>query len=592
MLFVLIVLLYLALGARLACVQVIHGKRYSKWADKVRHRDRTLAANRGRIYDRNDNILALSIETATVYAHRPELQDIPKTARRLAEMLKMDAAVVEAKLRGGTSKTIWIARKIDPRIAREISRGYPIRVRQKTGDSVEYIDKRVRLPGIGVQADTKRVYPTGSLAAQVLGFTNSENVGAEGLECFANKALMGVDGAMATEVDAERRPIPETRRTVRNPVHGKDVVLTIDSNIQQMAEDALAGMARQHHPESAAAVVLDARTGEVLALANYPGFNPNSPGEYKPIRWRNRAVADLYEPGSTLKVVTVAAALNEGYSAHTVFANCARREQFKGGKISCVVHHPFYSGHGAADMYKIIQYSCNIGAAHVGMRLGSKKLYGYAKAFGLLDPIDAGFGCEAVGRMLPAEDWRPIRLANVAFGQGIAATPLQMAAVYGVIANGGVYTEPWFIKETRASDGTVTPGKRPKQRRVVSKEAAGELTRMLMLCAREGTGKPALIEGRTVAGKTGSAQIAKPRGGYEPGAFIASFMGFVPASKPRLVIAVVVRRPQGSHWGATVAAPVFREIGKNALWYLNVPSDAPVKAKPAPKPVGNARGVV
>lgn len=592
MLFVLFVLLYVALGARLAYVQVANRQRFVDWADSIRLRTKSLPASRGRICDRQDRVLAVSIEASTVFAHRPELKDIPQTAARLAEMLGTDAAGIEAKLRSGTSNTIWIAKRVDPRIGREIRLGYKIRVQRIVKNKIKYIDKREQLPGIGVQSDVKRVYPAGSLAAQVLGFTNSENKGAEGLECFDNRLLTGTPGSMTTEVDAQRRPIPETCHTVSNPVDGKDIVLTLDTNIQQMAEDALSKMAQTYHPESAAAVVLDPRTGEVLALANYPSFNPNTPAKSKPIVWRNRAVADLYEPGSTLKVVTVAAGLNEGMSPHAIMANCARTEKIKGGKITCTVHPPFMGGHGAADMYKIIQYSCNIGAAHIGMRLGAKKLYGYEKAFGLLDPIDAGFGCEAVGFMLPPEDWRLIKLANVAFGQGIAVTPLQMAAVYGAIANGGVYRQPWFIKEVRGDDGVVKETTAPKPRRVVSRDAARELTKMLMICAEEGTGKPAQIEGRTVAGKTGSAQIAKSRGGYESGAFIASFMGFVPASRPRLVIAVVVRRPQGSHWGATVAAPVFKEIGEKALWYLKEPSDAPTKSKPSPKPVGNAKGVV
>lgn len=592
MLFMLFVLLYVALGARLAYVQVANRQEFVDWAGKIRSRTEALPASRGRIYDRNNRVLAVSIEASTVFAHRPELRDIPRTAARVAKMLGTDAASIEAKLRGGTSNTIWLAKRVDPRIGREISRGYKIRVRREVGHTIKYIDKREQLPGIGVQGETKRVYPAGPLAAQVLGFMNSENKGAEGLESFDDRVLTGRDGLMTTEVDAQRRSIPETCHTVRNPVNGKDIVLTLDTNIQQMAEDALSKMAETYHPESAAAVVLDPRTGEVLALANYPNFNPNTPGKSEPIVWRNRAVADLYEPGSTLKVVTVAAGMNEGISPRRIVAYCGRTEKIKGGKITCTVHHPFMGGHGAVDMYKIIQYSCNIGAAHIGLRLGAKRLYDYEKAFGLLDKIDAGFGCEAVGFMLPPEDWRVIKVANVGFGQGIAVTPLQMAAAYGVIARGGVYVQPWFIKEIRGTDGVVTKTKAPKPRRVVSREAARELTKMLMICAEEGTGKPAQIEGRTVAGKTGSAQIAKSRGGYEPGAFIASFMGFVPASRPRLVIAVVVRRPQGSHWGATVAAPVFKEIGEKALWYLKVPSDAPAKAKPSPRPAGSVKGVV
>ena len=592
MLFVLFALLYTALAGRLAYVQVINREQFIAWADGVRYREVSLPASRGKIYDRNNRVLAVSIEAATIYAHRPELKDIPQTAARLAEMLGKSAADIEAKLRSGKSNTIWIAKRVDPRIGREIRLGYKVRVRRVAGGKIQYIDKREKLPGIGVQDDVKRVYPGACLAGQVLGFTNGENKGAEGLECFKEALLCGESGKMTTEVDARRRSIPETRHTVRNPIDGKDVVLTIDTNIQQMAEEALGKMAQTYRPESAAAIVLDSRTGEILALANYPSFNPNAPGKYKPLVWRNRAVADLYEPGSTLKVVTVAAGLNEGISPRAIIANCARTEKITGGRMSCTVHHPYMAGHGATDMYKIIQHSCNIGAAHIGFRLGSKKLYNYEKAFGLLDPIDAGFGCEAVGHMLPPEDWRVIRLANIAFGQGIAATPLHMAAVFGTIANDGVHTEPWFIKEVRGPNGAVRKMTPPKPRRVISAEAARELTKMLMVCAEEGTGKPAQIEGRTVAGKTGSAQIAKPKGGYESGAFIASFMGFAPASKPRLVIAVVVRRPQGSHWGATVAAPVFKEIGEKALWYLKVPSDAPTQVKPSPKPVRNPASVV
>jgi stage V sporulation protein D (sporulation-specific penicillin-binding protein) len=591
-LFVLLVGLYVLVGGRLVYVQVVNGAQFQDWGSQIRFRKSTLHALRGCIYDRDKRVLAVSIEAATVFAHRPELKDIPKTAQRVAEMMHADPRVIEQKLRG-TRDTIWIAKRVDPRIGREIKLGYKTIVRRKVGRVYKDVERREKLPGIGVLYDTKRVYPSGAAASQVLGFVNSENVGAEGLERVQNEMLKGTDGRMTTEVDAQRREIPETCHTVSQPVNGRDIVLTIDTTIQQIAEEALEKMAQTYHPESACAVVLDPKTGEILALANYPGFDPNASAKTKPVQWRNRAVADLYEPGSTLKVVTVSAAANEGIDPHAIVANCAKTEKITGGKISCTVHHPFTNGHGAVDMYKIIQYSCNIGAAHLAFKLGADKLYRYEKAFGLVDRMHAGFGCEAVGRMLPPEDWRVIRLANIGFGQGIAVTPLQMAAVYGTIANGGIYNEPRIVQEIRNADGTVVKRiSNSKPRRVVTARTASEVKKMLMICAEEGTGKPAQIEGRTVAGKTGSAQIGKARGGYESGSFIASFMGFAPASKPRLVIAVVVRRPQGSHWGATVAAPVFKEIGEKSLWYLKVPSDAPIKPKTSPKPVGNKKGLV
>lgn len=596
MLFVIILCLYVAIAGRLFYVQVINRAEFVSWSKLIRFRTNTLYATRGCIYDRNKRVMAMSIDAVTVYACRRELRDIPKTADRLAEMLHMDRAVIEKKLRS-QSNTIWLAKKVHPLIGYEICRGYKTTVRKKIKGGYRDIVVREKLDGIGVQRETKRVYPAGTTAAQVLGFISAVKGYNEGLERSCDDLLTGVDGQESTELDAQRRDIPQSIRVERQSVDGKDVVLTIDSTIQQIAEEALGKMAKTYHPRSACAVVIKPDTGEVLAIANYPFFDPNSTTKTDPGLWRNRAVADLYEPGSTLKVVTVAAALNEGIGPHEIVANCARREKIKGGRVSCSVHPPFMNGHGAVDMYKIIQYSCNIGAAHLAFKMGSEKLYSYEKAFGLLDRLNAGFGGEAVGYMLPASDWRLIRLANIGFGQGINVTPLQMAAVYGAIANGGVYVEPKVVREVLNSDGTVARHFKPgKSRRVISREAASALSKMLMVCAEEGTGKPALIPGRTVAGKTGSAQIAMPKGGYESGAFIASFMGFVPASKPRLVIAVVVNRPQGSHWGATVAAPVFREIGENALVGMKVPLDAPIKRKPSQKPsakpTGSAKGLV
>lgn len=593
-LFVLIMLLHAALGARLAYVQIIKAPDFERWGRKIRFRDKTLYATRGCIYDRDKRVLALSIDAVTVYACRREIKDVPETARRLAEMLHANPKTIEAKLRA-QSTWVALAKKVHPLIGYEISRGYRTTARRMVNGRWHDVVVREKLPGVSVERDTKRVYPAGAMAGQVLGFVSAAKDGNEGIERVQNDVLTGIDGLKRTELDARRRDIPQGLHYIKPPVNGRDVVLTIDSTIQQIAEEALGRMAEVYHPRSACAVVLDPKTGEILALANYPFFDPNSTAKTNPGLWRNRAVADLYEPGSTLKMVTVAAALNEGIDPRAVVACCARKEKIKGGRLTCSVHPPFMAGHGPVDMYKIIQYSCNIGAAHLAMRIGARKLYSYAKAFGLLDRTDAGFGCEAAGYMLPPDTWRPIKLANIGFGQGINVTALQMAAAYAAIANGGIYVEPRVIREVRNPDGTVAQRWKPgKSRQVVSRKTAAELTKMLMVCAEQGTGKPARIPGRTVAGKTGSAQISKPKGGYEPGAFVSSFIGFAPATKPRLVIAVVVNRPQGSHWGATVAAPVFREIGENALATMRVPLDAPASKpgpEPSPKPAGNNKGL-
>ncbi|MCE5313618.1 MAG: penicillin-binding protein 2 [Armatimonadota bacterium] len=557
-LFLVFSMLYVAVAGRLVYLQVLQHDYFASRAAAIRFREIAISASRGSICDRYGRPLAVNIETASVFANRREMSDPSRTAIRVAALLDKEPSIIEEKLSGGRN-FVWLGRQIDARIGDEVWKN------------------RTRLPGIGIQRDTKRVYPAGSLAAQVVGFTNIDNGGAEGIESVSNSLLSGIDGKYRAELDSHRRVIPETRHVIREPEDGKDVYLTIDTTIQHIAEQALAKMAGTYSPSSACAVVLDPATGEILALANYPTYDPNNVRKTRPPLWRNRAVADLYEPGSTLKMVTASAALNEGISPRSILAHCTGCEKMKGGRIRCTLHRPYLDGHGGVDMFRMIEQSCNIAAAHVALRLGSKKLYKYEKAFGLLDRPDTGFGCEAVGYIESPDKWRPIRLANIGFGQGLAVTPLQMASVYATIANGGVRVEPKIVREVRNSDGSIykafTPGKKT---RVISEEAARMAVKLLKSCVDSGTGKAARIDGRTVAGKTGSAQIAKTNGrGYEPGAYIASFMGFAPASSPRLAIAVVVNRPKGSHWGATVAGPVFQEIGEKALWYLKVPSDAP-----------------
>lgn len=559
-LFVVFTLLYLAVAARLAYVQVVDKHHYVKWATEIRARERSIPAARGCIYDRNGRLLAVNVETASVFANLKYVRDPSKTAVQVASLMGEDARTIEEKLNGGRS-FVWLGRQVDPDIGEAIW------------------TRRSELRGVGMQRDTKRVYPAGALAAQILGFTSIDNHGVEGLEHVQDKLLRGVDGMYRAEIDGDGRVIPETRNDIQEPENGKDVYLTIDTTIQHITEQALGAMAQKYKPQGACAVVLDPRTGEILALANYPFYDANKARNTKSTLWRNRAVADLYEPGSTLKVVTIAAGLNEGISPNRIVANCTGLDKIPGGRVKCSLHHPYENGHGAVDMGMIIRQSCNIGAAHVAFDIGGDKLYSYLKGFGLLDKTDAGFGCEAVSIIAPPDRWRTIRLANIGFGQGINVTPLQMAGVYATVANGGEYVKPHIIREVRNSDGSVYKSfSRKPIRRVISEDTAAELAKMLMSCVDDGTGKTAQIDGRTVGGKTGSAQVAKANGkGYDPGVFVASFMGFAPAKAPRLVIAIVVNRPQGSHWGSSVAAPVFHEIGEKALWYLRVPADAPSK---------------
>lgn len=572
-LFVGLTVTYIGLAGRLAYVQGNEGDRYRKWATIIRCRDIPIPATRGGIFDREGRPLASTIQAASIFVNRNEAGDkLPIAARKVAVALGEDPSSFDKQL-SGKGSILWFAKRVDPRV----------------WDSVKTATRGIR--GVGMQSEPKRVYLSGKAAAQVLGFTKHDGTGAEGIEHSYDKLLCGQDGTCRAELDAQRRIIPETKKDVKLPRNGKNVYLTIDLTIQSIAEAALARMAETYKPESACAVVMDPRTGEILALANYPSFDPNAPAS-NPRAWRNRAVADLYEPGSTLKTATVAAALNEGISERAVCAHCSGSEKLNKRTFRCSLHHPFMAGHGAVDMHRLICYSCNIAAAHLALRLGVEKLTKYHKLFGLLDRPDLGLGCEAVAPKIPDDQWQAIRLANVGFGQGLAASPIQMAGIYATIANGGVRMPPRLVSLVRNADGSVhTPVRVGKGVRVISEQAARSLNEMLVGCVTDGTGKTAQIPGRSVAGKTGSAQISKPGGGYEPSAFVASFMGYAPAYKPRLVIAVVVTKPVGSHWGATVAAPVFSEIGEKALWYLRVPADKPEEPGKQQKQGGDIRRV-
>jgi stage V sporulation protein D (sporulation-specific penicillin-binding protein) len=570
-LFIIFALFYVVIAGRLFWVQVYDNSRYKKWAGFIRSRKLVIPASRGDILDRNGRPLAFSVESASVFANRNEAKDkLPEIADEVSSIIGVSREDLMRKLQGrGT--IIWLGKKLDPSVGEKI---------EECGSD---------LPGVGVEDGTKRVYPSGGLAAQILGFTNSTGKGAEGLEHTLNNILAGENGLCKAELDARRRIISETRRQIKDPKNGKDVYLTIDMNIQNIAEVALNKMAKQYKPQSACAIVMDPHTGEILALANYPGFDPNHPAKSNSSFWRNRAVADLYEPGSTLKAVTVSAALEEGISQYQVVAHCSGVERIGKRTIRCSLHYPFGNGHGAVDMYRLIQQSCNIASAHLAFRMGAKKVYKYEKAFGLFDRIDAGFGCEAAGSLLPPDEWSQIQLGNIGFGQGIAVNALQMTNVYSTIANDGIRLEPRIIREIRNPDGSIYKRyKTVSAGRVISEHTVLTMKKLLVSCVLDGTGKPAKIPGRTVAGKTGSAQIAG-KGGYESGSFIASFMGFAPAFKPRLVIAVVVNRPKDSHWGATVAAPVFKEIGEKTLWYLKVPAEAPVDDKENNKQDSNGK---
>jgi len=548
---------YLILALRLFYIQVIRSPHFKAKAEELVVAKIKLPARRGTIYDRNLNKLAITIDAYDI-AVRPSVLKKNKTRilTQLASLLGIDAQSLIRKAEG-RSKPFYVLRGADVEVGEKV--------------------RKAGLPGVDALRTLKRVYPYGQLAAHVIGFTNVDGDGIAGLERVFNDELKGTDGYVMAERDARGKIIAGSRKQRVEPVHGKDIVLTIDATLQNALETHLYKESyAKFHAAGASAVVMDPKTGEILALANYPSFDPNNVRGSDPASQRNRAVTDLYEPGSTLKTITACAGLEEGViDTHDTFV-CNGSVTIGKRTIRCSLHPPFMHGHGPVNVGKILCYSCNVGAAGIGLRLGGQKLYKYEEAFGLYDKPGSKLDGETCCKWHDTwRDWPDVRLANIAFGQGIVVTPLQLAKAYCAVANGGLLMRPYVVKEIRGHDGTVEKIFRPHaERRVISERTSSMVREMLHAVVTDGTGKTAKVEGYKVAGKTGSAQKASTTGrGYAPGKFVASFVGFLPVTDPRLVILVAVDEPQGTHFGATAAAPAFREVAKTAMWYLKVPPD-------------------
>jgi stage V sporulation protein D (sporulation-specific penicillin-binding protein) len=547
---------YIILALRLFHLQVICAPRLKAKAESLIRTKINLPARRGTIYDRNFNKLAVTVDAYDI-AVRPAVlgKDKVQVLTQLASLIGVDRYTILKKAEN-RKKPFYVARGVDIDV----------------GDKV----KKAKLPGVDVLRTMKRVYPYGQLAAHIIGFTDVDGRGIAGLEKVFDRELSGKDGYVIAEKDARGKIIAGSYRERVEPVHGKDIVLTIDITIQSAVENYLDKESfSKYHAAGATAIVMDPKTGEILALANYPTFDPNNVGAFPIENQRNRAVTDLYEPGSTLKTITACAALEEGVIDVNDTFPCNGSMTIGRRTIRCSIHPPFTHGHGNVNVAKVLCYSCNMGAAAIGFRLGAKRLYEYEEAFGLYEKPGSKLDGETCCRWHDTwRDWPDVRLANIAFGQGIVVTPLQLARAYCAVANGGLLMRPYLVKQILNQDGTVERTFHPRAtRRVISERTARMVCEMLHGVVTDGTGKPARVEGYKVGGKTGSAQKAGPNGGYAPGKFVASFVGFLPVTDPRLVILVVVDEPKGTHFGATAAAPTFREIARKAMWYMKVPPD-------------------
>ncbi|HKV43840.1 MAG TPA: penicillin-binding transpeptidase domain-containing protein, partial [bacterium] len=421
---------------------------------------------------------------------------------------------------------------------------------------------------IGFLPETRRVYPAGPLAASVIGFAGTDDAGLAGLELEYDGALRGVEGIGSAHRDAIGRELVQTQRILTPPRDGDTLVLTLDEMIQHIAERELARAVQSASAQGGTAIVMDPTTGAILALATSPTFDPNRFQAVASAHWKDRAVADVYEPGSTFKLILAAAAL----SSHAV----GSQERFPDpGKIrinGATIHDAEPPEHSPLSLAEIVKYSSNVGAAQVATRVGKERLYRYILRFGFGHPTGIDLPGEGAGIIRPTSQWLGPSLQNIGFGQGISVTPIQLLVAASAFATHGLAAHPHVVEAIRDPAGHPidTPGALPPHP-VIEPQVAAEVLAMMRQVVEGGTGTNARLPGYTVAGKTGTAQRPSPTGGYEPGAYVSSFVGIVPIPSPRLAILVVVDRPRGVYFGGDVAAPAFREIARQVLWYLRVP---------------------
>ncbi len=546
----------LTLTIRLAYLQIIKSPELQEKAHSQQKRTIKIEPQRGIIYDRRMRKLAVSLSLDSLYALPREMENKEEIARRLSPVLKKTPSQILEKLNKGKN-FVWLERKIPKDLAEEI-KGFGIS------------------NGIGLTEESKRLYPKGTLACHLLGFAGLDDQGLEGIELLYNQYIKGAPGWLLSTRDARGRSVLSGEYRFYPPSGGYDTILTIDESIQYIAERELEKVYEEQGARSATIIVMDPKTGEILALANQPSYNLNRFKDYPPYIRRNRAITDLFEPGSALKFVTAAAALAEDVVEYEERFYCEK------GALRVSKDHVVHDikKYEWLTFPEVIEKSSNIGTIKLGQRLGPLKLYEYLRSFGFGFLTGIDLPGEVRGVLRKPRQWSGLSMAALPIGQEISVTAIQLATAASAIANGGVLMRPWVVKAIISKEGRVVKEfESIPMRRVISQETAYRLTDILKGVILRGTGTRAQVPGYEVAGKTGTAQKVDPRTGrYSQDKTVASFLGWVPADDPRILILVVVDEPKGLpyegrmvHYGGLIAAPVFREVAQRTLHYLNVP---------------------
>ncbi len=538
---------FVAVFFRLFDLMILNHGRLSEKAKIQQMKLENKQVRRGIIFDRKGRELGVNLEVESLYCD-PDNVESPKTAAyNLAGVINKRPEIVLAKM-SSNGRFAWLERQLSPELAGKI--------------------KEMDIKGLGFLPDAKRFYPKGRLAAHVIGTVGIDNQALEGAELKYDKFLKTGGGKIFFTRDATGTTL-STGEDIESK--GNDLILTIDEGLQYIVERELDSAMAFWQASAATAIMMNPFTGEILALANRPAYDINNPAIAKDYEKRNRAITDCYEPGSTFKVVVGAAALEEGIVGLGTKFDCSKGSITIGKNVIHDSHN-----HGVISFKEVIQKSSNVGSAQVGALLGRERIYKYARRFGFGQKTGIDLPGEISGWIRPPQKWSPVSVGTISIGQEVAVTPLQILRAYSAIANGGVFVTPHVVSQIRSPDGgLVYSFNGGKGKRAISKKTAAVFKDILKTVAEEGgTGKNASIEGNRVAGKTGTAQVMDPlTKKYSSEKYVSSFVGFVPADNPMIAMIVVVYEPKGQIYGGVVAAPVFKEIAKQTLSYLNVPMD-------------------
>ena len=544
-----------AVFGRLGYLQLYRHRDYLLRAQRQQQRIIEISPKRGAIYDRNMHALAMSIKVDSAFAIPNEIKDKPLAAQLLSGVLGIPADLVESRL-DSSQNFVWIERKLTPEKSEAIT--------------------ALNLKGVYTQAENKRFYPNADLASHVLGFVDVDEKGLGGIEYALDSQIRGKSEKIVMMADAHQKSFDgaEARRD-----RGANVVLTLDEKIQYIAERELAAAINKTHALAGSVVVMNPNNGELLAVANWPTFDPNAASAGTPAESRmNRAVSALYEPGSTFKLITLAAAFDQGITNPDEVFDCENGATYVAGHK---IHD--HKRFGMLTVADILALSSDVGAIKIAERLGAPKFYDYIHAFGFGTPTGVDLPGESRGLLRPLANWSPISIGAISMGQEVGVTPLQLISAVSAIANGGMLYKPHIVAEVRRGE-TVLPREgllaASEPRRVIQPETAATLRRLMEGVVLNGTGKLARLDGWTSAGKTGSAQKIDPNTGrYSPTQLIASFTGFAPINNPAVTILVSLDSPIGLHEGGMVAAPVFKRVAEQVLPYLDVSPDVPVNER-------------